>query len=98
MALSIEYVTPKIKTLLNIDDTTIYDDKLGLLIAGAFSKLKNEGVPNVFEEDESEITIDYIICLSYQIANDMDMDIDLNRLLSMYLTRVNTLRIGLNVE
>lgn len=65
--------------------------QMTIYVSGAVNKLENEGVPNIFDEDTPK-AYDYIMCLSYQIAMDMDFDVDFDLLMSKYLTRVNTLR------
>lgn len=97
--LSNDYLMEKVKLLLNIDDTDMYDERIELLIGGAISKLENEGIPNddlfadgIDDEPLSNISKDYIICLSYQVALDLNLDIDLQTFYVQYMTRVNTLR------
>jgi len=94
-------ITSKVKTLLDIDNTTLYDSKLNILVNGGISKLTNEGIPFAFTVEEFTREVpeidDYAICLSYQVAIDLDLDVDLNRLQSMYLSRAITLRKS-NVE
>lgn len=94
-------ITSKVKVLLDIDNTTLYDSKLNILVNGGISKLTNEGIPFEFTVEEFANNVpeidDYAICLSYQVAIDLDLDVDLNRLQSMYLSRAITLRKS-NVE
>lgn len=97
--LSNEFLITKVKVLLGIDDTDLYDERLDILIGGAVSKLANEGIPNgdYFvepgeEETLSDLAKDYLICLSYQIALDLNLDIDLQTFYVQYITRVNELR------
>lgn len=80
-----------IKKVLPIYDDTLYNDQLAILVKGAIHKLENEGVSNSYEY-QSEAYYDYIVCLRYQVACDMDLDIDIARLREQYITRVNTLR------
>lgn len=89
--LSIDYIIDKLKEILPISKTDIYDEQLKILTNGAMSKLETEGVPNSFNEDTPE-GFDYIICIGYQVSKDMDFDIDVARLDEQYITRVNTLR------
>lgn len=84
-----------VKSVLPIYDTDLYDRQLNIFVKGAINKLKSEGVPNVFEQT-SDAYFDYIACVGYQVAMDMDLDIDIVRLREQYLTRVNTLRCSLN--
>lgn len=88
------YIISKVKKLLPIDDTDIYDDELEIYIGGAISKLEGEGITNSFEVD-SDNAFDYIICISYQIALEMNLITDFNRLYAQYVTRVVTLRAAL---
>lgn len=88
-------VIEKIKVLLEFSDTDLYDNQLEILIPGGFSKLKAEGIPNVLDmnnESHHDLINNYIICLSYQVAIDLDLDIDLSKLSSMYFNRSVTLR------
>lgn len=84
-----------IQKVLPIYDTSLYADQLEILVNGAIHKLEVEGVPNTFEYQSSEY-YDYVTCLRYQVAADMDLDIDLSRLKEQYVTRVNTLRCSLS--
>ena len=85
-----DYIINNVMKLLPID-SALYEDQIKILVGGAINKLKNEGVENSFEKDTNE-AFDYIICLSYQIAMDLDLDIDLERMKKQYISRVNTLR------
>lgn len=89
------YMLPKIKSLLNIEDTDLYDDKLDILISGAIGKLEIEGVYNIFDEDDYA-SFNYLMCVSYLCAMDMDMDLDLNNLYAQYITRTVELRLLCN--
>lgn len=95
------FLLNKVKVLLGIEDTTLYDERLDLLVGGAVNKLAVEGVENDFtlgEDDNGDLTVvtplikDYLICLSYQVALDLNLDIDLQTFYVQYLTRVNQLR------
>jgi hypothetical protein len=97
MALAtIDQITNDISQVLPIYDTELYEDQVKMLVQGAMSKLESEGVPNVFEYQTFKY-YDYITCLRYQVACDMDLDIDIDRLKAQYITRVNTLRCSLNL-
>ena len=91
MALRTTYMISQLKEILPIDNINAYDNQLNILISGAIAKLENEGVPNIFNEDTNE-GYNYIVCLGYQVAKDMDFEIDMNRLEEQYITRVNGLR------
>lgn len=91
--LSNDYLKTKVKALLNIDDTDLYDDRLEIMIGGSANKLRNEGVSNIYEEGSNN-GFDYVICIAYQVALDLDMVSDYNRLYTQYATRVVTLRMA----
>lgn len=100
--LSRSFLVNNVKILLGIEDTTLYDARLNLLVGGAVSKLEHEGVPNgdYFEESDSnnnipDLTLDYLVCCSYQVALDLNLDLDLQTFYVQYVTRVNTLRCSL---
>lgn len=88
---TIDQIIKDVKQVLPIYDTDLYDDQLNILVQGAISKLENEGVPNEFEYNSLRY-YDYLTCIRYQVALDMDLDIDMERLKAQYITRVNTLR------
>lgn len=90
-----EYIVAKVKKLLPIDDTDLYDEQLEIVVGASINKLKSEGVPNVFNADSDE-SFDYISCVAYQVALEMDLITDFNRLYTQYLTRVVTLRASLD--
>lgn len=97
--LSSNYLQRKVKVLLGIDDTDLYDERLDILVGGAVNKLKSEGIENgdMFVEPSegepaSDLCKDYLICVSYQVALDLNLDIDLQTFYVQYITRVNELR------
>lgn len=92
---TIEQIRDDIKKVLPIADTDVYDEELLILTSGAIHKLEKEGVPNLFDYGTPPYH-DYLCCLRYQVASDMDLDIDVERLRTQYLARVNTLRCTLN--
>lgn len=92
---TIDQLVDDVKQVLPIAQTDMYDYDLLVYVNGAISKLENEGVPNVFEYGSFKY-YDYLTCIRYQVACDMDLDIDIERLKSQYITRVNTLRCTLN--
>lgn len=92
---TIEQIRDDIKKVLPIADTDVYDEELLMLTAGAINKIEKEGVPNSFDYG-TPAYYDYLCCLRYQVASDMDLDIDIERLRIQYLARVNTLRCTLN--
>lgn len=94
---NIDQIIADVKSVLPIYDTDLYDRQLEILVRGAMSKLENEGVKNFFEYNTFRY-FDYITCIRYQVALDMDLDIDMERLKEQYITRVNTLRCSLNLK
>lgn len=90
--LTTDYIVEQMKVLLPIYSNT-YDAQLKIIVSGAINKLKNEGVTNEYEENTND-AFDYIMCIAYQVAMDMDFDVDINRMRQQYLSRVNTLRCG----
>lgn len=82
----------EIKILLDIEDTTLYDQKLDILIPSASSKLKIEGIVNRVETDPDYYL--YVNCISYWVASDIDIDVDMDKLLKKYLTSAVQLRGG----
>ena len=92
---TISQIITDVTKVLPIYETNLYDDEMNIIVNGAMHKLEIEGVENVFDYQTSAY-YDYITCLRYQVASDMDLDIDLDRLKAQYITRVNTLRCSLN--
>lgn len=94
------YVKGKVKTLLPLGDTDLYDEKFDLLISAAISKLRAEGLDieakdkdgEYFFQEDSYMGNDYIATISYQILKDIDYDADMNYLTEQYITRANTIR------
>ena len=96
MALAtIDQIIADVKTVLPIYDTTLYNDDLKIIVNGAVHKLEIEGIPNAFDY-QSTAYYDYVTCIRYQVASDMDLDIDIERLKAQYITRANTLRCSLS--
>ena len=96
MALAtIDQIITDVRTVLHIYDTTLYDDDLRIIVNGAVHKLEIEGIPNVFDY-QTPAYYDYVTCIRYQVASDMDLDIDIERLKAQYITRANTLRCSLS--
>lgn len=92
---TIDQIIADVKTVLPIYDTSLYDADLLIIVNGAVAKLKDEGVDNVFDYQTPDY-YNYITCVRYQVASDMDLDIDLERMKAQYITRVNTLRCSLS--
>lgn len=87
------YYLEKVKDLIDIEDTDIYDKKLILLIGGAVTTLKTAGIPAISKDNEYSES--YTICLAMETAKMMDMEFDLDNLQRLYITAVNTLRMEL---
>lgn len=79
-----------VKVLLDLEDTTMYDKKLSLFIPSAISKLSIEGVKEVDSSHKNYCL--YCVCISYSVAVDLNLDINLVDLYRRYITSVNTLR------
>ena len=94
---TIPQIVTDVKSVLPIYDTTMFDNELTIYVSGAMNKLENEGVPNVFDY-QTPAYYDYLTCVRYQVAQDMDLDIDIDRLKAQYITRVNTLRCSLRAN
>ena len=100
------YIKAKVKTILPLGDTDIYDEKLDIFIGGAISKLRTEGVPidakdkagNYFFQEGSNESYDYCICIAYQIMKDIDFDVDMNFMTEQYITRIGTLRCYISMK
>lgn len=92
---TISQIVADVKKVLPIYDTSLYDDDLNIIVNGAIHKLEIEGIPNSFDY-QTPGYYDYITCVRYQVASDMDLDIDIERLKAQYITRANTLRCSLN--
>jgi hypothetical protein len=92
---TISQIVDDVKKVLPIYDTTLYNDDLNIIVNGAVHKLDIEGVPNQFDY-QTPAYYDYITCIRYQVACDMDLDIDIERLKAQYITRANTLRCSLS--
>ena len=97
--LTTEYIIEKLERLLPIYVDTYSSEEakaeltatLEIYVNGAVVKLEQEGIPNVFTEETAEAD-NYVICVSYQVALDMDIGVDYDLYSRKYLTRVNTLR------
>ena len=92
---TVDQIVEDVKSVLPIYDTELYDTQLTIFVQGAISKLESEGIPNIFEFGSFKY-YDYLTCIMYQVASDMDLDIDLTRMKEQYITRANTLRCSLN--
>lgn len=80
-----------IKELLDMEDTELFDNKLSnLLIPASIVKLQIEGVKEI--ETTNEYYSFYCICVAYNVALNMNLDINQSTLQRLYLTSVNSLR------
>lgn len=86
-----DFVKSQVIKLLPID-SNLYADQVDILVGGAMNKLKNEGINTESICEGTNASFDYCICCAYQVAIDIDADIDMDRLYKMYISRVNTLR------
>ncbi len=84
----------KIKTLLGIADTNIYDEELVMYIDLEKAKLQRAGIPVPEIIADNEINI-YAVILSYKVAINLNVEVDIARLEALYITSVNTLRSGI---
>lgn len=94
---TVDQLIADVKQVLPIYDTTAYDSSLNIIVQGAMHKMEMEGVPNSFDY-QTPGYYDYLTCLRYQVASDMDLDIDIDRLKQQYITRLNTLRCSLSQQ
>lgn len=92
---TIDQIIADVRKVLPIYDTNLFDDDLRIIVNGAVHKLEIEGVPNKFDY-QTPAYYDYVTCIRYQVASDMDLDIDIERLKAQYITRANTLRCSLS--
>lgn len=92
---TIDQIIKDVKSVLPIANTDMYEADLNIFVNASISKLESEGIPNVFEYETSAY-YDYVTCIRYQVACDLDLDIDIERLKEQYITRANTLRCSLS--
>lgn len=85
-------VLDKVKKFLNLDGTTIYDDKLTeLYIPSAINSLKTEGVKEYTEGEEHFET--WCICIACKCQMMLDYTATTNEnVLRLYITSVNEIR------
>lgn len=88
---TLDQIVNDVKTVLPIYDTDLVDDELDIIVGGAIHKLEIEGISNVYEYGSYGYK-DYVTCIRYQVASDMDLDVDLEKMRAQYITRANTLR------
>lgn len=87
----------KIKTLLEISETKVYDEQLKILIGASIIKLQSEGV-NPPENLRVDWLDQYIVCVFINVASGFDMDLDLKVLRETYNINVANLRLELGED
>ena len=103
------YVIAKLLDVLPISDSSLYSPQLNVVVKGAISKLRNEGVDinaknkngDYFFTDDADnyMSDDYCLCIGYQVMKDIDFDSTAtNYLTEQYITRVNTLRCNITAQ
>lgn len=90
-------ILPKVKELLEIQFND-FDARLEILIPASMSKLDNEGVTYLKIDTTKEFLFnDYVLCITTQIAQELDLGIDIANLIRQYNNRVTTLREALSL-
>lgn len=92
---TIDQIVNDVKEVLPIYDDEMFDGQLTIIVGGAMHKLEIEGIPNSYDYNTNAY-YDYLTCLRYQVAVDMDLDVDIERMKAQYITRANTLRCSLS--
>lgn len=92
---TVDQICNDVKKVLPIYDDDMFDEQLEINVGGAMHKLEIEGIPNVYEYGTIAYK-DYLTCVRYQVAVDMDLDVDLDKMKALYITRANTLRCSLS--
>lgn len=92
---TIDQIVKDVKEVLPIYDADLYDGQLTIIVGGAIHKLEIEGIPNIYDYGTNAY-YDYLTCVRYQVAEDMDLDVDIERMKAQYITRANTLRCSIN--
>lgn len=92
---TIDQIVQDVKEVLPIYDADLYNGQLTIIVGGAIHKLEIEGIPNIYDYG-SNAYYDYLTCIRYQVAEDMDLDVDIERMKAQYITRANTLRCSIN--
>ena len=78
------------KTLLRIGDE--YDDELNIYIPSAEKKLEIAGV-NIYDTSDDSAKQMYLISVAIEVSKYFDVDINLDRLNTLYLDNANALRL-----
>lgn len=91
--MNIENLTSQVKDLLDIE-TDAYDSKVDILVLSSISKLKNEGVDIDLLPPDAATQADFAVCVAHQVAQDIDLDVNADRLAGLYHARVQTLKLS----
>lgn len=91
-------ILERVKQLLKIYDTDIYDAELNMYIDDAILSLDIEGVKksDINKLDETYQS-KYIVAISYKCALNLDMDLDAKKIGQLYISSVNKLRLKLRL-
>lgn len=91
MAVS-QLVLDRVKSFLNLEGTSLYDDKLkNILIPSAIASLKTEGVKE-FTEQEDHFN-SWCICVALKCQMMLDYtSVENANVLRLYITTVNEIR------
>lgn len=89
-----EELKNKVKILLKINDTDIYDEELEVEIDSSMAKMEIEGVPMAWAETKvgTPYFSLYAVCVAYLCSGLLDGEIDINKLQRQYITNTNELR------
>lgn len=85
-----EELKEKVKVVMQLDDE--YDDELAIHVNSSIAKLKLEGVPIAKIDDEMSDL--YVNCVAINCHINMYQDIDINPLMTRYMSLVGTLRLN----
>ena len=86
-----EDLLKKVKDLMDIAETDIYDNKLKTFIAGSMTKLEGEGIP-IPENIKWKYMEQYIICIWLNVTMSFDIGMDYEKLNILYFSNVGTLQ------
>ena len=94
MSVSNAYILTFVKQFNDFDDTSIFDEKLNLLINAEIGKLANKGIPNQFIENSHECDA-YCLCIARAILISLNPNINIEFQQGLLLTETNELRCSL---
>lgn len=94
MSVSNAYILTFVKQFNDFDDTSIFDEKLNLLINAEIGKLANKGISNQFIENSPEGDA-YCLCIARAILINLNPNIDIEFQQGLLLTEINELRCSL---